>query len=137
MSTPLTRRRFLAIAATLAANKAAFNNVIGLFRIYPFSVSIGFFPIFDFTHIGNIDGMNAFRLFGQFGVAEHLLDGGKPNRFVRFAVQEDLRFRAVVFSQIHAAVMTDRAVADLLGRRRRAVVLLAAGCQCDECEGCQ
>ena len=56
-----------------------------------------------------------FRLFGQFGVAEHLLDSGKPNRFVRFAVQEDLRFRAVVFSQIHAAVMTDRAVADLLG----------------------
>ena len=81
--------------------------------------------------------MNTFRLFGQFGVTEHLLDSGKPNRFVRFAVQEDLRFRAVVFGQIHAAVMTDCAVADLLGRRRRAVILLAAGCQCDECEGCQ
>lgn len=151
LSYPISRNQILAgkffslclvgkrkrIFRTHAADKAAFDNVIGLFRIYPFSVGIGFFPIFDFTHIGNIDDMNAFRLFRQLGVAEHLLDGGKPNWFFRFAVQEDLRFRAVVFSQIHAAVMTHCAVADLLGRRRRAVVLLAAGCQCDECEGCQ
>ena len=117
------------VFCTHAADKAAFDDVIGFFAVYPCGVGIGFAPVFDFAHVGNVDDVDAFRLFGQLGVAEHLLDGGEPDGAVGFAVEVDLGFGAVVFGQVHAAIVPHGAVADLLRLRRRGVILFGTGTQ--------
>ncbi len=107
-------------------DKAALDHIISLIGIHPGLIGVGRVPVGHFAHIGDINRGDAFGLFGQFGVAEHLVDGGKPHRFIGLSVDEKLRFGAGVLGKVHGAIMAHGRIGNRLRRGRRGGFAVAA-----------
>ena len=98
-----------------ATDVAAFNHIMGGAGVYPFGVGgERFFPvgIGGVAHVGYIDGGDVFGFARVAHEVENLGYGGEPQRFIRLAFQEDLRFGPVVLGQVHGAVVALGGIAD-------------------------